>query len=115
MNSMDTKRFFLVLCLGVAVASGCNKTTRVACDGSTPTWNGQVADIIISDCGGSDCHGSNGKSTDYMTYAGIKPDLLNGKFEKQVLETRFMPQNNELPDSSLAKLQCWLENGFPES
>lgn len=104
----------------VLLVLGCNKETgpadnRVPCNGTTPTWNGQVADIIANTCFGSQCHGSSAPGGDYTTYALIKPVLLNGKFESQVLVTRIMPQNDVLPDSSLATLQCWLENGFPES
>lgn len=110
------KHFFLLLLIAAMTTVGCKKqSNRIACDGSAPTWNGQVLDIVATSCWGSDCHGANARSTDYTTYANIRPVLLNGKFENRVLDQRSMPQNDFLADSTLAKLQCWLENGFPES
>ncbi len=110
-------KYFGFLLIFLALSAGCktNGPERVACDGSSPTWNGQVLDIIANSCWSSSCHGTGASSGDYTTYAGIKPDLLNGKFEQQVLESRNMPRGEVFPDSTLAKLQCWLANGFPES
>jgi hypothetical protein len=118
-RNFSMRKIGIGFALGVALlaTSACNNnaSTRVACDGSSPTWNANVLDIVANSCFGSSCHGSNAQSGDYTTYAGIKSVLLNGRFEQQVLESRAMPRGETLPDSSLAKLQCWLENGFPEN
>jgi hypothetical protein len=87
----------------------------VACNNTTPTWNAKVTTIVANNCLNSSCHGTGSRNGTYTTYAGIKPVLLNGKFEQQVLETRRMPQNATLPDSTLAVLECWLATGFPEN
>lgn len=102
------------------VFAGCKEdpvppNNRVPCNGTTPTWNSKVADIIANSCFGSSCHGSGAAAGDYTTYALIKPVLLNGKFEQQVITSRIMPRGGVLPDSSLATLECWLETGFPEN
>jgi hypothetical protein len=100
----------------VLATAACKKQNdRVACNNTTPTWNATVSAIVTSSCGGSSCHGSGSQSGVFTTYAGIKPFLLNGAFEQQVLDSRVMPQGATLPDATLATLQCWLENGFPES
>lgn len=102
--------------LAVLGFAGCkDKLERVPCNGSSPTWDAQVLDIVANSCWGSSCHGSGSQQGDYTTFAGIQSHLADGKFETEVLETRRMPQDGALPDSTLATLQCWLENGFPEN
>ena len=113
---MKMKQFLPLVGLCLMLVFGCNgKPERVACNSTTPTWNGEVLDIIANSCWASNCHGTSASNGDYTTYNGIKPVLLNGKFETEVLDSRRMPRNETFPDSVLAKLQCWLENGFPES
>jgi hypothetical protein len=95
---------------------GCKeKVERVPCNGTSPTWDGQVLDIVATSCWGSTCHGVNSSRGDYTSYNNISLVLQSGAFEVQVLETRQMPQDGTLPDSILATLQCWAENGFPEN
>ena len=108
---------FLALAL-VMGAAACKKdptgSGRVPCNNTTPTWDGQVLDIVATNCWGSNCHGTAAPPGDYTTYANIKPTLLNGRFASQVLDNRFMTQNGVVPDSILATLNCWVANGFPE-
>ncbi|MFN8398313.1 MAG: hypothetical protein U0176_27135 [Bacteroidia bacterium] len=113
------RKYLLVTVLaGVAVLgfAGCkDKLERVPCNGTSPTWDAKVLDIVAESCWGSNCHGNGSQRGDYTSFAGIQPTLQNGTFETEVLETRRMPQDGSLPDSTLATLQCWLENGFPEN
>ncbi|MBK9448428.1 MAG: hypothetical protein IPN95_03230 [Bacteroidetes bacterium] len=100
----------------IGLLSGCKEDlVRIPCDGSSPVWNGEVFEIVAATCLGSSCHGSGSSRGDFNSYAGIEPYLLDNSFEISVLQNRTMPQNGTLPDSSLAALQCWLENGFPEN
>jgi hypothetical protein len=104
----------IALVLGVAACKKDPESNRVPCNNTTPTWDAQVLDIVANSCWGSNCHGTAAPAGDYTSYALIKPVLLNGKFATQVLDDRFMPQNDVLPDSILATLNCWVANGFPE-
>jgi hypothetical protein len=113
---MNMKCFLPIAGLCLLLVVGCSdRPERVACNSTTPTWNVEVIDIVANSCWGSSCHGTGSSEGDFTTYNGIKDVLLNGKFETEVLETRRMPQDGTLPDSTLATLQCWLENGFPET
>ena len=108
------------LTLGMAILagffSGCKEEiVRIPCDGSSPVWNGAVFEIVASSCLGSRCHSAGSPRGDYTEYSRILPTLLDNSFEIEVLETRRMPQDATLPDSALAILQCWVENGFPEN
>ncbi|HEX2899602.1 MAG TPA: hypothetical protein VHS96_07785 [Bacteroidia bacterium] len=114
---MKLIRFVPALVLLVSLFAGCkdDELVRVPCDGSSPTWNGEVFEIIAATCLGSNCHSAGSARGDYTEYSRILPSLQDNSFEIAVLENRTMPQDGTLPDSSLAVLQCWLENGFPEN
>lgn len=113
------RKYLLVMVLagvGVLGMAGCkDKLERVPCNGTSPTWDAQVIDIVADNCWSSNCHGSGSQQGDYTSFAGILPTLQSGSFETEVLETRNMPQDGSLPDSVLATLQCWIENGHPEN
>ena len=84
------------------------KETKITpvCDGSSPTYESFVAGLIASKC--ASCH-------DYSTYTKLSVVLNNGKFRSEVLEQQTMPQGNNLSESDLNKLQCWVENNYPEN
>lgn len=105
----------LFLAFAVLGITACkDKFERIPCNGTDPTWNGEVQDIIATYCWAAGCHGTGATNGDFTSYDGIKARLNDNSFEVQIFETRAMPQNESLPDSILATLQCWLENGFPE-
>ena len=108
---------WVVLLAMLTHGASCKQQTssRVPCNGTSPTWNSKVLDIVATNCWGSSCHGTGANNGDYTTYSGIKPDLLSGSFARQVLDDRFMPQGAILPDTILAVLHCWVEKGFPEN
>jgi hypothetical protein len=97
--------------------SSCKKDLeRVPCNGTNPTWTSKIEEIVVTSCVSSSCHGTSAPGPDYTTYANLKSTLLNGQFESRVLEIRDMPNDGTtLPDSTLAALQCWAEDGFPEN
>jgi hypothetical protein len=81
----------------------------IQCDGSNPTYTGQIRAIINANCTNSNCHPG------YSTYAGLEGILQNGSFEREVLTDQTMPRNGNLSSSELSKIKCWVENGFPEN
>ena len=103
-------------CIVIIGITACDKgPDRIPCDGSTQSWDGNVANIVATGCTGSTCHGAGSINGDFTAYAGIKPFLDNGSFENAVLIDRTMPQVGTLADSSLAHLQCWFEQGYTEN
>ncbi|MCH2229084.1 MAG: hypothetical protein MK105_01975 [Crocinitomicaceae bacterium] len=78
-----------------------------ACDGSNPNYNSFVQSVMSSHC--ISCH------SDMATYAGLSVYLNNGSFAKEVLTDQTMPQGGSLDATTLNKLQCWVDNGFPEN
>lgn len=101
---------FLILAgLTVVTLAACKKNQKVSvsCDGSTPTYNSYVKGIINSNC--INCHSG------YSTYSGLSTITSNGKFEKEVLVNQTMPDGGSLTQDELNKLQCWVNNGFPEN
>lgn len=92
----------------IAGFSSCKKYNP-SCDGSSPTYNADIKTIINSSCTKSGCHPS------FSSYSGIRFYLNNGAFSKYVLENQSMPKGGSLSHSELDKLQCWHDNGYPES
>jgi hypothetical protein len=71
-----------------------------------------------ANCATSGCHVSGGTGpTDFTAYAGIKTDADNGTLKKRMIDGNpsFMPTSGKLPDSTLNKVQCWLDNGAPNN
>ena len=102
----------LVLCVGIGMGSavGCkkkNKKVTPVCDGTNATYNSTVKAIVNSNC--VSCHSS------YSTYAGLSSITANGKFKKHVLQDQDMPESGPLSADQLNKIQCWVDNGFPEN
>jgi hypothetical protein len=79
------------------------------CDGSSPTYNADVKSIINAKCTSSGCHPS------ISSYNGLRTYLNNGSFSKEVLENQSMPKGSSLSNGELDLLQCWHDNGYPES
>ncbi len=86
-----------------------DKVQNVQCDGSNPTYTGQIRAIINANCTSSNCHPG------FTTYAGLEGALQNGSFEREVLTNQTMPRNGSLSASELSKIRCWVDNGFPEN
>lgn len=108
-------RQLIVLSGIVTLVFSCNKTEPFVpvCDGSSPTYDADVASIIQQNC--IQCHGSGSSNGDFSTYVGLSTVTSNGKFENEVLTNQTMPQSGSLTEAQLNKLKCWVENGFPEN
>lgn len=88
---------------------GCKKNkskVTPVCDGSNTTYSNFVASYVSVNC--ASCH-------DYSTYAKLSTVLSNGKFKSEVLTKQTMPQNGSTSQSDLNKLQCWVNNNYPEN
>ena len=93
----------------------CNKTEAFVpvCDGSSPTYDADIASIIQQNC--IQCHGSGSSNGNYSTFSGLSVVTADGKFEKEVLTDQTMPQTGSLSEAQLNKIKCWVENGYPEN
>jgi len=108
-------KFFLVCilcCMGLLVS--CKKDTdsgklTPACDGSHPTYQSDIKNIIDSRCTSSGCH------PDFASYEGLFPKLQGGDFEREVLVNQTMPDGAPLTQEQINKIQCWVNDGYPEN
>ncbi len=98
---------FILIGLVVLSCKKNNSKVTPVCDGSSPTYQSYVKAILSSNC--VSCH------SDMSTYSSLSSYLNNGSFKKEVLDKQSMPQSGALDESILNKLQCWVENGFPEN
>jgi hypothetical protein len=80
-------------------------------DCTTVTYAGTIEPLIRQSCGGSSCHGTNGRHGDMMSYAKLKPYVNNGQFKREVLDRQTMPEGSNLSSQELGQIQCWLDNG----
>ena len=98
----------------LALMSGSCKKYDPSCDGSTPTYNADVKDIIDANCTQSGCHGAGSSRGDFRTYAGLRPYLLNSRFKREVLTDQSMPKGGSLSHAELNLIQCWADTDYPE-
>lgn len=80
-----------------------------ACDGSNPTYNSAIKSILDSRCGSASCH------PNYTSYEGLSGILQSGDFKREVLTNQAMPEGSSLTQEQINKIQCWVDNGFPEN
>jgi hypothetical protein len=104
---MKKSGLLLAALLVSAATIGCKKTQKVSCDGSAPTYESFVKNLVNTKC--VSCHGS------YSSYQGLSSITSSGLFEKEVLINQTMPEGGSLSQDELNKLQCWVDNGFPEN
>ena len=108
------KEKFLCFNVLLVVLTACKKdkdTEKLtpACDGSAPTYQNTIKSIIDTKCATSNCHAS------YSSYSGLLPALQNGSFRREVLVDQTMPQGSSLTQDQLNKIQCWVDDDFPEN
>ena len=115
------KNIFLIAFTSVIlllVATACNKeeddaATVPICDGSIPTYNNTAKAIVDANC--ISCHGTGSYKGDFTSYSKLETYLTNNTFNNRVVTLQDMPQSGALSDADLNKLQCWVENGYPEN
>ncbi len=114
------KHAFLLLLLGTSTIFSCKKDKNSKltpqCDGSHPTYNSGIKSIIDSNCNSSGCHNSGSSNGSFTTYSGLTGVINNGSFKRTVLTDQTMPQGSAtLSQSNINKIQCWVNDGFPEN
>lgn len=117
------KKIFLITAITVVTIASCTKdkgdlaiNPYLNCD--TIHFSQTVAPIISQFCSTTPgCHVPSGVGPDYTTYAGLKIKLDAGVFQNRIFNLRDMPQtpNPPLADSTLQKLQCWVNQGYPNN
>lgn len=116
MNTSQMIKLMLVSGAIVFGVSSCKKNLLdPVCDGSDITYDNYVHEIITSKCSGSSCHSSGSGNGTYTNYANIQGIINNGKFKSEVLTNQTMPENSSLSQDELNKIQCWVDNGYPEN
>lgn len=109
------KSFTLLTILFIFLGSCKKDLLDPECDGSKPTYDGEVKSIIDANCTNSSCHGSGSKHDDYTTYDGLSEVIANGEFEEHVLNKQNMPRGGDLSQNEINLIQCWVDNNYPEN
>jgi hypothetical protein len=105
------KIIVVISSISILLFTSCNKN-KIECDGSTPTYNTEIKQIIEANC--LSCHGAGSSNTDYSTYANLQTIINNGEFESEVITRQSMPRGSSLTSNQLSKIKCWIENGYPQ-
>jgi uncharacterized membrane protein len=95
--------------IGLNTMVSCKKSAKKitpVCDGTNATYNNTVKSIVTNSC--VSCHSG------YSTYSGLSTITTNGKFTQHVLTNQDMPQGSSLTSDQLNKIQCWVNNGYPQ-
>ena len=92
----------------------CKKNSPTTSCNSSEAYTSGIKSIIDNNCTGSGCHGTNSYLGDFTSYAGLKTALSNGTFKREVITKKTMPKGSSLSTSEYNKINCWLNNGFPE-
>lgn len=112
---------FFLLIVGILFVSACSSDSVTPLEAVEDTdcapisYNTDIARIITANCGGSSCHGQDGRFGDFTTYAKLKPQLDNGVFERKVLVTKSMPVGRRLSSADFEAVKCWVAQGYPET
>jgi hypothetical protein len=105
-------KFSLILLSSYLLFNSCAKK-KVECDGSTPTYISDIKAILDMHC--MSCHEQGSAKGDFSTYQKLLVVINNGSFDYEVLSRQSMPRGGKLSNSELSKIQCWMENGWPEN
>jgi hypothetical protein len=89
---------------------GVPEPTTVVCT-DTISYSTDIAPIMNANCTSGGCHDSGSGNGDYTGYAGLKIDADNSKLINRVVVLKNMPPGGALPDSLIAKINCWVEQG----
>lgn len=108
---MKSPYAFVFILLACLIAASCRKdeSDEIKCDGSNPSYNGQIRAIINANCTSASCH------PDFTTYSGLQGVIQNGRFEREVLVRKSMPKNGRLSAQELVRIRCWADNGYREN
>jgi hypothetical protein len=118
------KKFLLFAMVAIAFLMSCNKdsgasTTTFSCTGITPTYTSTIKTILDNSCAVSGCHDAiyAARGVDLSTYASVKAASKQGSFMGTIEHQagyQAMPQGTaKLPDATIQKIYCWIQNGLP--
>ncbi|MEZ4963298.1 MAG: hypothetical protein R2830_25980 [Saprospiraceae bacterium] len=111
-------KILLPLMVLTVLFAACGKDTTVPAanvDCTAVTYSGTINPLILQSCGGSNCHGQNGRQGDLTTYAKLSAYVNNGRFKREVLDNQTMPQGSSLSSEQLGQIKCWLGAGAPQN
>ena len=112
----------LLLASATLTLTMCKKesTATYDCTTVTPTYNNDIKAIMNASCAITDCHdaANHQDGIDLSTYAKVKSESKNDRFLGSIQHLagyQSMPDGaSKLPDATIQKIYCWIENGQPE-
>jgi hypothetical protein len=111
--NFDTMKRIILILFVIAAFAACKKDSSgkltPACDGSHPTYSSDIKSILDARCGSASCH------PNYTSYTGLSGIIQNGSFKRDVLTNQSMPQGSSLTQDQINKIQCWVNDGYPEN
>lgn len=116
------RKFFFAVTASILVISACKKESikQYDCTGVSPTYTNAVQTILNTSCAISGCHNAatQAEGINLSSYTGAKNAASSDRFLGSIQHIsgyKPMPQNgNQLPESSIKTLSCWVQNGVPE-
>jgi hypothetical protein len=117
-----TKNVICLCAAAMLLTWACKKEEikSYTCTGSVPTYTGSIKQIMDTDCATSGCHNASSKrdGIDLSTYALVKSEGGKDRFLGSIQHLsgyKAMPEGKALlPDSTIQKIYCWVNNGTPE-
>ena len=112
----------LLLACATLTLSMCQKESTITydCTGLTPTYNNDIKAIMNASCALSGCHDASSREAgiNLSSYAVVKAESANDRFLGSIehqASYRAMPEGeSKLPQASIQKIYCWIQNGAPE-
>lgn len=119
MSIRAMKYFFFLFLLAILFFPSCKKDDgklSPQCDGSHPTYDTEIRAIITRNCMGAHCHSVGSPHGNWTVYSGMSVVIANGAFKREVLTDQTMPQGSAvLGQDEINKIQCWVNDGYPEN
>jgi hypothetical protein len=117
-------KVLIVLIFSAFCILSCSKDKlqdTVAVCNSQITYINQIKPIIDKSCAYSTCHVSGFSNGSYISYKDMEKHLLNGKFDRWVINDRAMPPSyapqgkpTSLTPEELNLILCWKKDNFIE-
>ena len=112
----------LLLAVATFTLTMCQKesTATYDCTNVTPTYNNDIKAIMNASCAISGCHDASSREAgiNLSTYATVKAESANDRFLGSIEHRsgyKSMPDGaSKLPDASIQKIYCWIQNGQPQ-
>lgn len=110
--------FCLVTCLSLGMIACGDKEDdddmpMPECDDTPPTYDGEIKEIIDTNCAISGCHGDGSAPGVFTEFNALEPYITAGIFKTRVIDERSMPQDpRELSAEDYNAIRCWAEGGY---